>query len=70
MLAVTMLLHVPRDSPSGGGLSLHSWTLDPLLTVPLGLALLIYLTGWLRLLKRASAPVRPTLFLVGWLVLT
>jgi cytochrome c oxidase assembly factor CtaG len=46
------------------------WTLDPLLTVPLGLALLIYVTGWARLSKRASAPVRPALFLSGWLVLT
>ena len=33
------------------------WTLDPLLTVPLALALLIYLVGWRRLSKRASTPV-------------
>jgi cytochrome c oxidase assembly factor CtaG len=46
------------------------WTLDPLLTVPLALALMIYMIGWGRLSKRASAPVRPTLFLSGWLVLT
>ena len=46
------------------------WTLDPLLTVPLGLALLIYLIGWSRLSKRASTPVRPALFLSGWTVLT
>ena len=46
------------------------WTLDPLLTVPLGLSLVVYLTGWSRLSKRASAPVRPLLFLSGWLVLT
>ncbi len=46
------------------------WTLDPLLTVPLGLALLIYAVGWRRLAERASTPVRPTLFLGGWLVLT
>ena len=45
------------------------WTLDPLLTVPLGLALLIYLVGWWRLSKRASARVRPSLFLAGWVVL-
>ena len=45
------------------------WTLDPLLTVPLALALLIFAVGWSRLSKRASTPVRPTLFLVGWLVL-
>ena len=46
------------------------WTLDPLLTVPLGLGLLIYLAGWSRLSKRASTPIRPTLFLSGWAVLT
>jgi len=46
-----------------------AWTLDPLLTAPLGLALIIYLVGWSRLSRRASTPVRPTLFLAGWLVL-
>jgi cytochrome c oxidase assembly factor CtaG len=45
------------------------WTLDPLLTVPLALALLIYLTGWLSLSRRAATPVRPALFLAGWTVL-
>ena len=45
------------------------WTLDPLLTVPLLLALSIYLIGWSRLSKRASSPVRPALFLSGWAVL-
>ena len=46
------------------------WTLDPLLTVPLALVLLIYVLGWSRLSKRASTPVRPALFLSGWTVLT
>ena len=46
------------------------WTLDPLLVVPLGLALLIYCVGWARLRKRASNPVRPLRFLAGWTVLT
>jgi putative membrane protein len=45
------------------------WTLDPLLTVPLALALIIYLIGWPRLAKRAATPVRPALFLAGWTVL-
>ena len=46
------------------------WTLDPLLTVPLGLALAIYLTGWLRLARRASnPPPGAALFLSGWTVL-
>nr|NUR38060.1 cytochrome c oxidase assembly protein [Sphingomonas sp.] len=46
------------------------WTLDPLLTVPLALTLLVYIAGWWRLSRRASTPVRPGLFLCGWLVLT
>jgi cytochrome c oxidase assembly factor CtaG len=46
------------------------WTLDPLLTIPLGLALAIYLAGWRKLARRASTPVRPALFLSGWVVLT
>jgi cytochrome c oxidase assembly factor CtaG len=48
---------------------LLGWTLDPLLTVPLALALFIYLVGWSRLSKRATTPVRPALFLSGWAVL-
>jgi putative membrane protein len=58
------------------GLSMHhgrglEWTLDPLLTVPLGLGLLIYAVGWLRLSKRASTrPAGTGLFLSGWTVLT
>ena len=41
------------------------------LVVPLGLALLIYGAGWLRLAKRASTPPRGAgLFLSGWAVLT
>jgi cytochrome c oxidase assembly factor CtaG len=46
------------------------WTLDPVLLVPLALALLIYLVGWRRLSARAATPVRPALFLSGWTVLT
>ena len=45
------------------------WTLDPLLTVPLGLALTIYVAGWIRLSRRTSSPVRPGFFLGGWAVL-
>ena len=46
------------------------WTLDPVLIVPLGIALLIYVAGWSRLSRRASSPPKPWLFLSGWLVLT
>ncbi len=45
------------------------WTLSPELVIPLVLALLVYLVGWIRLSKRASRRVSPTLFLSGWLVL-
>jgi cytochrome c oxidase assembly factor CtaG len=54
--------HGSRDGPIG-------WTLNPELVIPLALALLIYLVGWVRLSKRATTPVRPTFFLSGWLVL-
>jgi putative membrane protein len=47
-----------------------AWTLDPLLTVPLALSLVIYIIGSLGLSRRASAPLRPGLFLSGWLILT
>jgi putative membrane protein len=47
------------------------WTLDPLLTVPLGLALLIYAAGWWRLSRRASNRLAGArLFVCGWTVLT
>jgi putative membrane protein len=47
-----------------------AWTLDPVLLVPLGLALLVYVIGWRRLSQRASEPPRAGLFLSGWAVLT
>lgn len=47
------------------------WTLDPVLVVPLGLALLIFVIGRARLARRASAPPPGAgRFLAGWLVLT
>ncbi|MFL6763596.1 MAG: cytochrome c oxidase assembly protein [Sphingomicrobium sp.] len=61
--ATPALAHGEHEGPVG-------WTLDPVLIVPLGLALIIYLVGWSRLSKRASAAVRPAAFLVGWTVLT
>jgi len=46
------------------------WTLDPVLLIPLGLALLVYAIGWARLSRRASALPRGTAFFIsGWLVL-
>src|SRR4051812_5344944 len=44
-----------------------AWTLDPLLTVPLALALLIYVVGRTRLSKHASNPPSgAALYLSGW----
>lgn len=48
---------------------MSEWEFNPALIVPLGMALLIYLVGWRRLAARASAPLRPYLFLAGWTVL-
>jgi cytochrome c oxidase assembly factor CtaG len=47
------------------------WTLDPVLTIPLALTLLIYAVGWRRLARRASVrPAGSGFFLSGWTVLT
>jgi putative membrane protein len=47
------------------------WTLDPVLLIPLALALLVYVAGWVRLSKRASTRPQGTgLFLSGWAMLT
>jgi cytochrome c oxidase assembly factor CtaG len=58
------------------GLTMHhgheiGWTFNPLLVVPLVVALLVYLVGLARLSRRASArPAGVGLFLSGWMVLT
>ena len=71
ILLAALLSLVPSPALAHGthGQSL-GWTLDPLLTLPLLVGLLLYLAGWHRLSSRASVPVRPGLFLAGWLVLT
>ncbi len=46
------------------------WTLGPWVTIPLALALLIFVVGQRRLARRSNiARPRPWLFVVGWLVL-
>ena len=70
LLAFALLFLGSPAAAHGAHEGALGWTLDPLLTVPLALALLIYVTGWWRLSRRASNPVRPALFLSGWLVLT
>ena len=56
-LPLALLFAAAPAMAHGGHDQALGWTLDPLLTVPLGLALLIYAIGWSRLSKRASAPV-------------
>ena len=47
------------------------WTLDPLVTAPLAVLLLIFMVGRWKLGQRSKLPrSRPWLFLGGWLVLT
>lgn len=70
LLALAILFVAAPAYAHGGHAGGLGWTFDPLLTIPLGLALLVYLVGWSRLSKRASRPVRPALFLSGWTVLT
>jgi cytochrome c oxidase assembly factor CtaG len=70
LLALAALFAASPALAHGAGEGPLAWTLDPLLTVPLALALLIYVVGWVRLSRRASRPVRPALFLSGWTVLT
>ncbi|MGN6588876.1 MAG: cytochrome c oxidase assembly protein [Sphingomicrobium sp.] len=74
MLGVRLVALAALSSASPVAHGAHSealgWTLDPLLTVPLLLALATYLIGWNKLSRRASTPVRPALFLSGWVILT
>jgi putative membrane protein len=69
-LALPLLAFVASPALAHGG---HdgplAWTLSPELVIPLALALIIYVFGWVRLSKRATTRVRPALFLAGWTVL-
>jgi putative membrane protein len=71
IVAIVALAVAAPAFAHGGHEHATGWTLDPVLLIPLGLALLIYSTGWRRLARRASAPPqRAGLFLAGWAVLT
>ena len=71
LAAVAAMLFATPAWAHGGHEHWIGWTLDPVLIIPLGLALLIYCAGWLRLSKRASnRPRGAALFLSGWAVLT
>ena len=65
-LAAPALAHGGEQHAGGPG-----WTLDPWVTVPLAILLLLFLVGRQRLDKRSKVErKRPLLFLGGWLVLT
>lgn len=68
--ALPLLLAAAPAAAHGGGHEALDWTLDPWLTVPLGVLLLVYLAGAARLRARAerSRP-RQLRFLAGWAVL-
>ena len=75
-LSVSLLAIAAITSPAfAHGGEHHSatpgWTLDPLVTVPLGLLLLVYTVGALRLRQRAVRSRSSALsFFAGWAVLT
>ena len=63
MTGSSALAHGTPSSPA-------SWTLDPILTLPLALTLLVFLVGRIRLAKRASSSRPGALrFVAGWTVL-
>lgn len=65
-LATPSLAHGGHDHVAEPG-----WTFDPLVTAPLGMALLIFLVGQSRLAARSKVDrTRSWLFAGGWLVLT
>ena len=69
--AVALALMASPALAHGGHEHDIGWTLDPLVLVPLGLLLVVYVTGLRRLSRRASNPPRGALaFLSGWAVLT
>jgi cytochrome c oxidase assembly factor CtaG len=71
MAAVLLACRAAPALAHGGHGHGLAWTLSPELVIPLGLSLLIYAIGWVRLARRASRPpLGAQRFLLGWLVLT
>jgi cytochrome c oxidase assembly factor CtaG len=73
LLALTLLVapgaalaHAGHDHSQAPG-----WEFDPLVVIPLALALIIFVAGWVRLSKRSKVDRRRSLlFVAGWAVLT
>jgi cytochrome c oxidase assembly factor CtaG len=66
LLPAAALAHGGEHATEGGPIG---WTLDPAMTIPLALALLAYVVGFVRLGTRRSLWRNAGLFLAGWLVL-
>ena len=72
MLRLIALLLVALAAPAsahGGHGHGPGWTLDPMVTLPLGLLLAAYLVGAARLSRRTERRPKSSIFLSGWAVL-
>ena len=72
MLRLIALLLVALAAPAsahGGHGHGPGWTLDPMVTLPLGLLLAVYLVGAARLSRRTERRPKSLIFLSGWAVL-
>jgi putative membrane protein len=70
--AAAVLLGTPAFAHGGHDHSqVPAWSFEPLVIIPLGLLLLLFLVGRWRLANRSTLPRRRSLlFIAGWLVLT
>jgi cytochrome c oxidase assembly factor CtaG len=74
LIALALLLLAPTVATAHGGAHPVDdgplrWTFDPSVTFPLGIALLIYATGFVRLRARRTLWRNATIFFAGWMVL-
>jgi putative membrane protein len=70
-LAIVAMTQASSASAHGDHGGAVGWTLDPWVTVPLAIALIIFLIGRERLSRRSAKSRRESwLFVGGWLVLT
>ena len=70
LIALLLLLLAAPASAHGGHEHGVGWTLDPLILVPLGLVLAIYVVGAARLSQRTDRRPKAAAFFGGWTILT